>query len=108
FWANWCGPCGAEMPKMKGLYSQYKDSGVEFIGVSLDSPGDGLIKLKKFVEDKEIDWPQYYQGNSWQSEFSQSWGISGIPTVFVIDAEGKLYSTEGRGKLDKLIPELIE
>ena len=36
FWATWCGPCVAEMPKMKELYSKYRDKGVEFIGVSLD------------------------------------------------------------------------
>src|SRR5215217_6516847 len=38
FWATWCGPCVAEMPKMKQLYADYKDKGVEFIGVSLDQP----------------------------------------------------------------------
>jgi thiol-disulfide isomerase/thioredoxin len=108
FWATWCGPCVAEMSKMKRLYADYKDDGVEFIGVSLDGPGDGMSKLKAFVADKQIEWPQYYQGGSWQSEFSQSWGISAIPTVFVVDTEGKLASTEGRGKLDKLIPALLK
>ena len=38
FWATWCGPCIAEMPNMKELYSQYKDKGVEFVGISLDAP----------------------------------------------------------------------
>ena len=42
------------------------------------------------------------------NDFSESWGISGIPTVFLIDAEGKLYSTEARGQLDTLIPKLLE
>ena len=108
FWATWCGPCVAEMSKMKRLYADYKDDGVEFIGVSLDGPGEGLNKLKDFVADKKIEWPQYYQGGSWQSEFSQSWGISAIPTVFVIDAEGKLASTDARGQLDKVLPALLK
>ena len=108
FWATWCGPCVAEMSKMKQLYADYRSDGVEFIGVSLDGPGEGLNKLKSFVTEKKIDWPQYYQGNSWQSDFSQSWGISAIPTVFVIDADGNLASTEARGLLDKLIPALLK
>jgi len=108
FWATWCGPCVAEMSKMKQLYAKYKSQGVEFIGISLDGPGEGLKKLKAFVEEQRIDWPQYYQGDSWRSEFSQSWGIGAIPTVFVIDTEGKLYSTEARGQLDKLIPALLK
>ena len=107
FWATWCGPCVGEMPNMKKLYAQYKDKGVEFIGVSLDQPGDGLQKLKDFVAKNEITWPQYYQGKGWDSEFSSGWGINSIPCVFVIDAEGKLYSTDARGKLEKMIPTLL-
>jgi thiol-disulfide isomerase/thioredoxin len=109
FWATWCGPCIAEMPTMKKLYAEYKDKGVEFIGVSLDQPKEkgGLDKLKKYVADNEIGWPQYYQGNYWQSEFSAGWGINSIPCVFIVDAEGNLYSVEANRKLDKLIPELL-
>jgi thiol-disulfide isomerase/thioredoxin len=108
FWATWCGPCIAEMPKMKELYGKYKDQGVEFIGVSLDSPGEGLDKLKKYVEENEIAWPQYYQGNGWDSEFSLSWGINSIPALFVVDADGNVHSTAARSKLDSMIPELIK
>jgi thiol-disulfide isomerase/thioredoxin len=108
FWATWCGPCVAEMPKMKELYAKYKDQGVEFLGISLDMPGEGLEKLKKYVEENEIGWPQYYQGQGWDSEFSQSWGINGIPALFVIDADGNVHSTEARGGLDSMIPELIK
>ncbi len=110
FWATWCGPCGAEMPKMKELYAKYRDQGVEFIGVSLDHTKEqgGLDKLKKFVAEKKIAWPQYYQGKGWDSEFSTSWGINAIPCVFVVDTDGKLYSVNARGKLDKMIPELLK
>jgi thiol-disulfide isomerase/thioredoxin len=110
FWATWCGPCVAEMPKMKKLYAEYKDKGVEFIGVSLDQPKEkgGLDKLKAFVAENQIGWPQYYQGNYWQSEFSSGWGINSIPAVFVVDTEGKLFSINGRGNLEKFIPELLK
>jgi thiol-disulfide isomerase/thioredoxin len=109
FWATWCGPCVAEMPKMKALYEEFHPKGVEFIGVSLDRSKEegGLDKLKTFVKEKEIRWPQYYQGKYWQSEFSSSWGISSIPTMFVIDQDGKLASVEARGELEKLLPELL-
>jgi len=107
FWATWCGPCVAEMPKMKKLYAEYRDKGVEFIGVSLDQKEGGLEKLKAFVKDKEIPWPQYYQGNGWESEFSSSWGINSIPAVFVIDQDGKVFSVEARGKLETILPQLL-
>jgi thiol-disulfide isomerase/thioredoxin len=110
FWATWCGPCVAEMPHMKELYSKYHDQGVEFIGVSLDQPKEkgGLDSLKKFVKEHDIAWPQYYQGNYWQSKFSKSWGINSIPCVFIVDADGKLHSVEARGKLEEMIPHLLQ
>ena len=109
FWATWCGPCVNEMPHMKELYAQYRDKGVEFIGVSLDSPKEegGLDLLKAYVAKNKIEWPQYYQGNGWESEFSMSWGIQSIPAVFAIGADGNLASTQAGGKLDELIPELL-
>jgi thiol-disulfide isomerase/thioredoxin len=110
FWATWCGPCVAEMPTMKKLYAEFKDKGVEFVGVSLDQPEDkgGLKSLKEFCAKNDITWPQYYQGNYWQSEFSTKWGIFSIPCVFVIGPDGKIVTTEGRGKLEEILPDLIK
>jgi thiol-disulfide isomerase/thioredoxin len=110
FWATWCGPCVAEIPKMKEIYAKYHDKGVEFIGVSLDQSKEdgGLDALKKFVEKNEIAWPQYYQGKFWDGEFSRSWGINSIPAMFVVDQDGKLVSVEARGQLETIIPELLK
>ena len=109
FWATWCGPCVGEMPENKEKYAKYKGQGVEFIGVSLDEDekSGGLTKLKEFVAANGITWPQYYQGKGWDSEFSSSWGIMSIPSVFVVDADGNLASVNARGQLDVLIPQLI-
>jgi thiol-disulfide isomerase/thioredoxin len=108
FWATWCGPCIAEMPRMKAFYQKYHDKGVEILGISLDYAGaENIQKIKDFVGKNDIHWPQYYQGNGWDSTFSTSWGVAAIPCVFVIDTEGKLVSTTARGKLDELVPALI-
>ena len=97
------------MPTMKKLYAEYKPKGVEFIGISLDQPesAGGLKALKEFVTKNDITWPQYYQGKGWESDFSSGWGVNSIPCVFVVDADGNLASTDARGQLDKLLPELI-
>ena len=110
FWATWCGPCVREMPKMKKLYAKYHDEGVQFIGISLDKSEDegGLDALKKYVSEKEILWPQYYLRKDGDIEFSNSWGISGIPALFIIDKKGNLKSVQARYKLEKLIPELLD
>ena len=117
FWATWCGTCVHEIPELKRLYSKYHNQGVEFIGVSHDLPENegGLDNLKSFVAKEDIPWPQYYLGRderriltgSPQNDFSESWGIDGIPAIFLIDPGGNLYSTEARGQLDTLIPRLL-
>ena len=114
FWATWCGPCIAEMPHMKKLYAAYKDKGVEFVGISLDAPRneenperDGLNLLRNWVKDNNVTWPQYYQGNGWQSEFSSGWKVNSIPCIFLVDQQGRLVTPNARGNLDEMIPQLL-
>ncbi len=106
FWATWCGPCVAETSELKSLYEDYKDKGVEFIGVSLDpTDKDGQKAVVSFVQENQIDWPQFHDEKT--IEFATSWGVTLIPSIFVVDANGDLYTVEGRGKLDRLLPELL-
>jgi hypothetical protein len=60
------------------------------------------------VSENQVRWPQYYQGKGWDSEFSRSWGIRSIPTVFVVDREGKLYAVDARHELATMLPELLK
>jgi thiol-disulfide isomerase/thioredoxin len=107
FWATWCGPCVEEMPKMKTLYERFRGQGVEFIGVSHDRKEGGLNKLRDFVTKNQIPWPQFYQVEGAEKVPSIFQGGNGIPVVWVVDQEGKLYSIHARGKLETMIPELL-
>ena len=109
FWATWCGPCVAEMPKMKDLYSRFKGQGFEFIGISLDTSEEegGLKKLKAYVAKNEIAWPQHYDGKGWETPLIGHFEIQGIPTVVLVDAEGKVVTLKARGQLETLIPDYL-
>jgi hypothetical protein len=97
------------MPRMKELYARYHGQGVEFIGVSLDVPKEegGLDKLRAFVAENQIPWPQDYLGDGWDNELVMDLGIGGIPRVFLVDADGNLAVTDALEKLDALIPEYL-
>ena len=109
FWATWCGPCVAEMPRLKQLHAKYRDQGVAFVGVSLDYPeaDGGLASLKAFVAGNEIPWPQYYSGEGLSGDFARDLGVDSIPAVFLVDREGQVVSSDAGDRLETLIPELI-
>ena len=54
FWATWCGPCRSEIPGYVELQKKYREAGLAVVGVSLDQ--DGLEKVRKFIEEKGINY----------------------------------------------------
>jgi thiol-disulfide isomerase/thioredoxin len=106
FWATWCGPCIAEMPNVIKAYGEYHDKGFEVIGISLDQDKGAL---EKFIADKKMTWPQYFDGKGWGNEISTGFGINSIPATFLIGKDGKIAATDLRGPaLDSKIAELLK
>ncbi len=110
FWATWCGPCLAELPRVKKAYLDFHVKGLEILGVSCDNSAD---ELKGFLEkNKDMPWPQLFDAKEnpktrW-NPLAKEWGINGIPTMFLIDKKGVLRSVEAREDFEKEIPKLLE
>jgi len=104
FWATWCGPCRAELPHVKDAYSKLHGKGFEIVGISLDGDKD---KLLAFTKDKEMTWPQFFDGKGWENAISSSFGINSIPAMWLVDQKGILVTTDGRddlaGQVEKLL-----
>ncbi|HZZ44396.1 MAG TPA: TlpA disulfide reductase family protein [Tepidisphaeraceae bacterium] len=106
FWATWCGPCRAELPRVKKAYADFHDKGLEVLGVSCDNSADDL---KKFLAaDPAMPWPQLFDAGSpgWHA-LAKQFGINGIPTMFLIDKKGVLRSVEAREAFETEIPKLL-
>ena len=85
FWATWCPPCVKEIPEFVELYEAYKDQGLVIIGISLDKGGVELVK--NFAAKNKVAYPLLMADQKVTQEYG---GISGIPTTFIIDRQGKL------------------
>jgi len=48
FWATWCPPCRREIPDFIEVYREYRDKGMEILGVSVDeTTAEALLEWTK-------------------------------------------------------------
>jgi thiol-disulfide isomerase/thioredoxin len=94
FWATWCGPCVAELPNITAAYEKYHPQGLEILGVSLDN-AKAEAKLAAFTKQKNMTWPQIYDGKYWSAEVAQKYYIESIPHAFLVDGDTGLIIAEG-------------
>lgn len=96
FWASWCGPCRATMPKVKALYEKFKDKGLEIVGVSFDSNKEAWTKA---IETMQLPWPQMSDLKGGPGSIaSEIYGIKSIPYTLLIDPDGKIIGNNLQGK----------
>jgi len=104
FWSTSCGPCVAEMPSVKSAYRRFHDRGFEVVGINLD---DKESVLRRFIKEKGLPWPQYFDGKGWENKFAVQYGIFGIPTMWLVNKAGNLCSTGARGDLESQVAQLL-
>jgi len=85
FWATWCGPCVAEMPTVQAIQTAYQDKGIEVWGITGDDPA----VLKKWIAEKQTSLKTLLDP---ENDTSEEYNVGGIPTLLVIDREGKIRS----------------
>ncbi|MFT3979423.1 MAG: TlpA disulfide reductase family protein [Ferruginibacter sp.] len=107
FWATWCGPCIASMPGMNKALTKYKDNpNVKFLFVDTwENVDDKLKNAKDFMEKK--NYPFHVLMDT-KDEVVSAFGVSGIPTKYIIDKEGNIrFKSVGfNGNDDALVFEL--
>jgi thiol-disulfide isomerase/thioredoxin len=102
-WATWCGPCRMEIPHLVELQNEYKDKGVEVIGLTTESPATDSEKVRDFAKEFSIN----YRLGWARADLAQTLmnGNYSIPQTFVIAPGGRII-TKFRGFSDK-IPDMI-
>jgi peroxiredoxin len=84
FWATWCTPCRAEIPHFVEFQNNYREQGLQVLGISMD---DDLKPVGPFYKDYKMNYPVAL-GND---KIAQAYGgILGLPVTFLIGRDGHI------------------
>jgi thiol-disulfide isomerase/thioredoxin len=95
-WATWCEPCLREMPSLDRLQAKYSDK-LSVLAISEDRGGGKVVN--PFVAKLELTKLKIYLDP--KSDVGRAFGVRGLPTSIVIDAEGRVVGrVEGAAEWD--------
>jgi thiol-disulfide isomerase/thioredoxin len=84
FWASWCTPCRAEIPKFIEWQKKYSNDGFQVIGISMD---DDEKAARKFVELLKPNYPVAMGTPTVAESYG---GVLGLPANLVISRDGRI------------------
>jgi cytochrome c biogenesis protein CcmG/thiol:disulfide interchange protein DsbE len=86
FWATWCSPCMKAIPKLNKIYDIYKENGVQFIGLNMDSPRNAA-KIKPFINAHNIQYPVLKDPDG---TVTSRLNITSIPVLLIVNKNGEI------------------
>lgn len=101
FWATWCGPCQEPMAHLQTLHEEHPDwkDKVAIVPLSID---DTIEQLRQHVEKR--GWTNTFNvwvgDGGWNSTPVKTFRVSGVPTTYIIDPNGKIIEAGHPAALD--------
>lgn len=87
FWATWCPPCLKEIPEFIALQAQYKQQGLQFVGIAIDSQQ----AVSNYLKTVNVNYPMLVGGDEAIGLSQQLGNIVGtVPYSVIVDRQGRI------------------
>ncbi|HYG11123.1 MAG TPA: TlpA disulfide reductase family protein [Pyrinomonadaceae bacterium] len=87
-WATWCGPCRREIPDFIKIQEDYKERGVEVLGITSEDERNTAESVVEFVKDFEINYKVVWvDAKGWEALLAPRYAI---PQTYVLGTDGNL------------------
>lgn len=86
FWASWCGPCRAAIPKVKAMAKEHSEK-LQVVSCSVDEKKDKWLKAER---EEAMPWMQLFLPMSKIEKASVAYSITSIPRLVLIDTDGRV------------------
>jgi len=104
FFAEFSQPSTKAIGEVQRDLTALPKGGVEVVGVSLDKKPELLAGV---VKAHGLTWPIEFDGKGWESPTVRSLGVNALPTVWLIDQQGRLRSLNGLENLVAKVRQLL-
>ena len=109
FWATWCPPCLKEIPEFIKLQNEFKDKGLQFIGIAIDDKQ----AVEEYLKTIKINYPMLIGGDN-AIGLSQQLGniIGAVPFTLIVNQQGLVIHRKpgeiSREKILEIISPLLQ
>jgi thiol-disulfide isomerase/thioredoxin len=83
FWATWCGPCKKAIPELAEMHQRYASEGLVVLGLT----DERRETVERFTRKTEIPYRLVLDADG---RVKARYGVSALPTVFVVDRAGRV------------------
>jgi cytochrome c biogenesis protein CcmG, thiol:disulfide interchange protein DsbE len=105
FWASWCPTCRAEMMALEAIYVKYGSKGGATCSIGI---GEKKETALSYIKNMGISYPVLLDPDK---SSRKPFGISGIPTYYILDREGllrhRILGEAGKGGLENILGALL-
>lgn len=103
FWAVWCKYCKQEMPDLNELNKELeKDNEAVILAVDVQESAD---IVKNYLSSDKIDLKVLLDQDG---SVTQTYGVTGFPTTFIINKDGSLYTYIPSATTKETLKEILD